>query len=71
MRSLSGQGINQLMFKDKKPDYEVDETAGRLFNLDKDTLSGYRINETVETAKSEDDDDDRKDGKKDGKKDDK
>jgi outer membrane protein assembly factor BamB len=64
---LSGQGVNQLMFKDKKPDYEVDETAGRLFNLDKDTLAAYKINETVETAKAEDDDDEKKDKKKDDK----
>ena len=54
---MSGQGINQLMFKDKKPDYEVDEAAGRLFNLDKDTLAAYTINETVETAKAEEDED--------------
>jgi hypothetical protein len=60
---LTGQGVNQLMFKDKKPDYEVDETAGRLFNLDKNTLSAYVINETVQTSKSDDEDDDKKDKK--------
>lgn len=50
---LTGKGINQLMFKDKKPDYEVDETAGRLFNLDKDTLFAYKISETAQTADSD------------------
>jgi hypothetical protein len=53
---LTGQGISQIMFKDKDPDYEVDEATGRLFNLKDKTLSAYVINETTETAKSDDGD---------------
>jgi len=30
---LTGQGERQVMFKDKDPDYEVDEATGRIFNL--------------------------------------
>lgn len=30
---LTGQGERQIMFKDKDPDYRVDEGAGRVFNL--------------------------------------
>ena len=48
---ITGQSVNQLMFKDKKPDYEVDEASGRLFNLDKDILSAFTINETVQISK--------------------
>lgn len=29
----TGQGDRQIMFKDKSPDYEVDEATGRVFNL--------------------------------------
>jgi hypothetical protein len=29
----TGPGDRQIMFKDKEPDYEVDEAAGRVFNL--------------------------------------
>jgi outer membrane protein assembly factor BamB len=29
----SGKGDRQILFKDKEPDYQVDETAGRVFNL--------------------------------------
>ncbi len=52
---LGGSPTNQIMFKDKDPDYEVDETAGRLFNLNKDVLSAYNITENVETAKADED----------------
>ena len=58
---ISGQGVNQLMFKDKKPDYEVDEASGRLFNLDKNTISAFVINETVQMGKTDDDDKDKED----------
>ena len=30
---VTGQGERQILFKDKEPDYEVDEAAGRVFNL--------------------------------------
>ncbi len=29
----TGQGDRQILFKDKEPDYEVDEASGRIFNL--------------------------------------
>ena len=29
----SGQGERQIMFRDKEPDYEIDEVTGRVFNL--------------------------------------
>ncbi len=29
----TGQGDRQIMFKDKEPDYEIDEASGRIFNL--------------------------------------
>lgn len=29
----TGRGERQILFKDKEPDYQVDETAGRVFNL--------------------------------------
>src|SRR6185295_6420130 len=29
----TGQGDRQILFKDKEPDYEVDEAFGRVFNL--------------------------------------
>ena len=47
------------MFKDKDPDYEVDETTGRLFNLNKDVLSVYNITEAVEAGKVDDGDKDK------------
>jgi outer membrane protein assembly factor BamB len=51
---MTGQPLSQIMFKDKDPDYEVDETTGRLFNLNKDVLSVYNITETVEAGKVDD-----------------
>jgi outer membrane protein assembly factor BamB len=54
---MSGKGINQILFKDKSPDYEVDETAGRLFNMNKGELSAYSISEQVEQSANNDDDD--------------
>lgn len=60
----NGQGFRQILIKDKKPDYEVDEAAGRLFNLDDGNLVAYKISEAVPQAE---DDDDKKDKKKDGK----
>lgn len=30
---MTGQGERQILFKDKEPDYEVDEATGRVFNL--------------------------------------
>ena len=45
---LSGRAINQIIFNDKDPDYEVDDAAGRLFNLKKDEISAYAITEPAE-----------------------
>lgn len=53
---LTGQGISQIMFKDKDPDYEVDEAAGRLFNLKDKTIFAYSISEKTETAIEDDKD---------------
>lgn len=60
---LSGKALNQIIFKDKSPDYEVDEATGRLFNMNKGELSAYNITEQVEQAENKDDDDDKKDNK--------
>jgi len=60
---LSGKAINQIIFKDKSPDYEVDEAAGRLFNMNKGELSAFSITEQVEQAENKDDDGDKKDNK--------
>lgn len=59
---LSGKAMNQIIFKDKSPDYEVDEASGRLFNMNKGELSAFNITEQVEQAENKDDDD-KKDGK--------
>lgn len=61
---ISGQAITQLLFKDKSPDYEVDETAGRLFNLDKNTLSAYAIVDKAEQAAADEDGKDKDKDKK-------
>ena len=40
---LTGTAERQIIFNDKSPDYEVDETDGRLFNMNKGKLSAYSI----------------------------
>lgn len=57
---LSGMPEKQILFKDKDPDYEVDEYEGRLFNLNKNTLSAYSITEGVEVKKADDEDEKKK-----------
>jgi hypothetical protein len=59
----SGKALNQIIFKDKSPDYEVDESAGRLFNMNKGELSAYNIVEQVEQTADEGDDGDKKNKK--------
>ncbi len=54
---MTGKALNQIIFKDKSPDYEVDEAAGRLFNMNKGELSAYTISEQVEQSVNEDGDD--------------
>ena len=60
---MTGMGRRQILINDKKPDYEVDEATGRLFNLDDGQIVAYNITEAVQTDKK----DDKKDNKKDGK----
>lgn len=52
---MTGKAVNQIIFNDKDPDYEVDDAAGRLFNMKKGELSAYAITESVEQTVSEDD----------------
>lgn len=54
---LSGKAVNQIIFKDKSPDYEVDEAAGRLFNMNKGDLSAYNITEQAEQGANDEDED--------------
>lgn len=56
---LTGSGARQILINDKKPDYEVDEATGRLFNLDGGTISAFGITERLATENE--------DGKKDKK----
>jgi hypothetical protein len=60
---MNGKAVNQIIFKDKSPDYEVDEASGRLFNMNKGELSAFSITEQVEQTANNDDDDDKKDSK--------
>ena len=53
---FTGKPLNQIMFKDKDPDYEVDETSGRLFNLNKDVISAFNITEAAEQIAVDDKD---------------
>ncbi|MBS1793734.1 MAG: PQQ-like beta-propeller repeat protein [Acidobacteria bacterium] len=57
---MSGRAVNQIIFKDKSPDYEVDEAAGRLFNMNKGEISAFNIVEQVEQVENKDDDGDKK-----------
>lgn len=60
---MNGKAVNQIIFKDKSPDYEVDEAAGRLFNMNKGELSAFNIVEQVEQTANDDDGDDKNDKK--------
>ena len=51
---LTGKADSQIIFKDKSPDYEVDEDAGRMFNMNKGELSAYNIVEPVEQSANDD-----------------
>jgi hypothetical protein len=52
---MTGKAVNQIIFNDKEPDYEVDDAAGRMFNMKKGELSAYSITESVEQTASDDD----------------
>jgi outer membrane protein assembly factor BamB len=51
---LTGLGERQIVFNDKSPDYEVDEFEGRLFNLNKGTITAYGISDKAENRDTED-----------------
>lgn len=42
---MSGQPVNQIIFHDKEPDYEVDDASGRMFNMNKGEIAAYQITE--------------------------
>lgn len=44
---LTGNASRQILINDKKPDYEIDEATGRLFNLDDNQIVAYNITEVV------------------------
>ncbi len=54
---MTGSATTQILFNDKQPDYEVDDAAGRLFNMRKGTLSAYPISEAAVQAANADKDD--------------
>lgn len=39
----TGQGDRRILFKDKEPDYQVDELTGRVFNLKGNQLTAYAV----------------------------
>lgn len=52
----TGRGDRQIMFKDKEPDYQVDEYEGRVFNLrNSKELSAFFVDAAppVEEAKKD------------------
>ncbi len=53
---LTGNGERQIIFNDKSPDYEVDEHAGVLYNMNKGKLSAYNIVDKPEQSDNKDDD---------------
>jgi hypothetical protein len=50
---MSGKATTQILFNDKQPDYEVDDAAGRLFNMRKGVLSAYAITEPAPEVANE------------------
>ncbi len=56
---MSGNGERQIVFNDKSPDYEVDEHAGVLFNMNKGKISAYNIVDKPEQKENKDDDSDK------------
>ncbi|MEP6945766.1 MAG: PQQ-binding-like beta-propeller repeat protein [Acidobacteriota bacterium] len=51
---MTGQPVNQIIFNDKTPDYEVDDAAGRLINMNKGELAAYSITDPVESSAVDD-----------------
>lgn len=56
---LTGNGERQIVFNDKSPDYEVDEHAGVLFNMNKGKISAYNIVDKPVQSDNKDDDGDK------------
>lgn len=55
---LTGEAERQIIFNDKSPDYEVDETDGRLFNMNKGKLTAYSITDRPEQRANTDEESD-------------
>ncbi|MDM7922938.1 MAG: PQQ-binding-like beta-propeller repeat protein [Pyrinomonadaceae bacterium] len=53
---LTGNAERQIVFNDKSPDYEVDETDGRLFNMNKGKLSAFPISDKPEQRENKEGD---------------
>jgi len=51
---MTGQPVNQIIFHDKEPDYEVDDAAGRMFNMNKGEIVAYQISEQAQAVAVED-----------------
>jgi len=50
----TGRGDRQIMFKDKEPDYQVDEAEGRVFNLrNSKELSAFSVDAAPPVEMSE------------------
>ncbi len=56
---LTGNGERQIVFNDKSPDYEVDEHAGVLFNMNKGKISAFAIVDKPEQKDNTDSDGDK------------
>lgn len=54
---MTGKAVNQVIFRDKSPDYEVDKEAGRILNMNKDTLSAFSISEPAEQVAADEKED--------------
>ncbi len=53
---MTGQPVNQIVFHDKEPDYDVDDASGRMFNMKKGELTAYQISEQAQAAAVEEKD---------------
>ena len=47
---MTGQPVNQIVFHDKEPDYEVDDASGRMFNMKKGEIVAFQISEQATAA---------------------
>ena len=52
----TGRGDRQIMFKDKEPDYQVDDAEGRVFNLrNSKELSAFSVDPAPPVEENKDD----------------